>query len=187
AVLLLDEPSGGVAQKETEALGPMLRRVQEQTGCSMLVIEHDMPLLSGLCDRLVAFELGEVIAEGPPSYVLEHPQVVASYLGTDEVAVNRSGAKDRPASGSPAVPAPAGKARATRSPARANASANGSGPRAKTNRSAKPASNGTRKAASNGSAEAASTGSAKAASNGSSATGAEGSAQPARRRTKAGV
>ncbi|HEY5336097.1 MAG TPA: ATP-binding cassette domain-containing protein, partial [Mycobacteriales bacterium] len=99
AVLLLDEPSGGVAQKETEALGPMLRRVQEQTGCSMLVIEHDMPLLSGLCDRLVAFELGEVIAEGPPSYVLEHPQVVASYLGTDALAVNRSGAKNTTSSG----------------------------------------------------------------------------------------
>ena len=99
AVLLLDEPSGGVAQKETEALGPMLRRVQQQTGCSMLVIEHDMPLLSGLCDRLVAFELGEVIAEGPPSYVLEHPQVVASYLGTDEVAVNRSGTKAPDAGG----------------------------------------------------------------------------------------
>ncbi|HEX4864780.1 MAG TPA: ATP-binding cassette domain-containing protein, partial [Acidimicrobiales bacterium] len=48
-VLLLDEPSGGVAQKETEALGPLLRRVQERTGCSILIIEHDMPLLSGLC------------------------------------------------------------------------------------------------------------------------------------------
>jgi ABC-type branched-subunit amino acid transport system ATPase component len=102
AVLLLDEPSGGVAQKETEALGPMLRRVQEQTGCSMLVIEHDMPLLSGLCDRLVAFELGETIAEGTPAHVLAHPRVVASYLGTDQVAVNRSGATGRPAAREPA-------------------------------------------------------------------------------------
>ena len=44
-VLMLDEPSGGVAQKETEALGPLLLRVREQIGCSVLVIEHDMPLL----------------------------------------------------------------------------------------------------------------------------------------------
>jgi branched-chain amino acid transport system ATP-binding protein len=90
-VLLLDEPSGGVAQKETEALGPLLRRVQERTGCSILIIEHDMPLLSGLCDRLVALELGGVIAEGTPKEVLNHPAVIASYLGTDEKAIARSG------------------------------------------------------------------------------------------------
>ena len=65
-VLMLDEPSGGVAQKETEALGPLLLRVREHTGCSILVIEHDMPLLSTICDRMVALELGGVIAEGTP-------------------------------------------------------------------------------------------------------------------------
>jgi branched-chain amino acid transport system ATP-binding protein len=91
-VLMLDEPSGGVAQKETEALGPLLRRVQQQTNCSILIIEHDMPLLSGLCDRLVALELGGVIAEGTPTEVLNHPAVIASYLGTDEKAIARSGA-----------------------------------------------------------------------------------------------
>ena len=92
-VLMLDEPSGGVAQKETEALGPLLRRIQERTGCSILIIEHDMPLLSGLCDRLVALELGGVIAEGTPEEVLAHPAVIASYLGTDETAIQRSGAR----------------------------------------------------------------------------------------------
>jgi branched-chain amino acid transport system ATP-binding protein len=91
-VLMLDEPSGGVAQKETEALGPLLLRVREHTGCSILVIEHDMPLLSSICDRMIALELGGVIAEGPPAEVLEHPRVVESYLGTDESAINRSGA-----------------------------------------------------------------------------------------------
>ena len=94
-VLMLDEPSGGVAQKETEALGPLLLRVREHTGCSILVIEHDMPLLSSICDTMVALELGGVIAEGPPSEVLEHPRVIESYLGTDESAINRSGAQGK--------------------------------------------------------------------------------------------
>jgi branched-chain amino acid transport system ATP-binding protein len=92
-VLMLDEPSGGVAQKETEALGPLLLRVREHTGCSILVIEHDMPLLSSICDTMVALELGAVIAEGPPDEVLSHPLVIESYLGTDESAINRSGAR----------------------------------------------------------------------------------------------
>ena len=92
-VLMLDEPSGGVAQKETEALGPLLLRVREHTGCSILVIEHDMPLLSSICDTMVALELGAVIAEGAPDEVLSHPRVIESYLGTDESAINRSGAR----------------------------------------------------------------------------------------------
>jgi len=91
-LMLLDEPSAGVAQRETEALGPLLRRIRDHTGAAMLVIEHDMPLLSGLCDRLVAMELGSVIVDGPPTEVLEHPVVIASYLGTDAAAINRSGA-----------------------------------------------------------------------------------------------
>jgi branched-chain amino acid transport system ATP-binding protein len=91
AVLLLDEPSGGVAQAETEALGPLLRQVAQDTGCALLVIEHDMTLMSSLCDRLIALELGAVIAEGDPSTVLADARVVASYLGTDEQTVHRSG------------------------------------------------------------------------------------------------
>jgi branched-chain amino acid transport system ATP-binding protein len=92
-VLMLDEPSGGVAQKETEALGPLLLRVREHTGCSILVIEHDMPLLSTICDRMIALELGGVIAEGTPADVLAHERVIESYLGTDESTINRSGSR----------------------------------------------------------------------------------------------
>jgi ABC-type branched-subunit amino acid transport system ATPase component/ABC-type branched-subunit amino acid transport system permease subunit len=90
AVLLLDEPSGGVAQRETEAMGPLLLRVQQQTGCSMLVVEHDMSLLAAVCDRMVALELGEVIAEGCPTDVLNHQRVIASYLGTEDATIARS-------------------------------------------------------------------------------------------------
>ena len=91
-LMLLDEPSAGVAQRETEALGPLLRRIRDHTGAAMLVIEHDMALLSVLCDRLVAMELGSVIATGPPDEVLSSPAVVASYLGTDDAVIRRSGA-----------------------------------------------------------------------------------------------
>jgi branched-chain amino acid transport system ATP-binding protein len=91
SVLLLDEPSSGIAQRETEALGPLLLKLRDDTGCALLVIEHDMPLLSSVCDRLVALELGRVIAEGPPDEVLNDDRVVRSYLGGDPTAVQRSG------------------------------------------------------------------------------------------------
>lgn len=90
AVVLLDEPSAGVAQREAEALGPLLRDVQAETGCSLLVIEHDMSMISALCDMLVALEQGAVIATGSPSSVLKDPAVVSSYLGTDQKVVRRS-------------------------------------------------------------------------------------------------
>jgi branched-chain amino acid transport system ATP-binding protein len=80
-VIVLDEPSSGIAQREAEALGPMLREVQSYTDCSILLIEHDMPLISSLADHIVALELGAVIARGTPDEVLENPRVVESYLG----------------------------------------------------------------------------------------------------------
>jgi ABC-type branched-subunit amino acid transport system ATPase component/sugar phosphate permease len=89
-VLILDEPSSGIAQKETEALGPVLKEVQRFTGCAILVIEHDMPLLASIADHVVGLELGGVIAFGTPDEVLNHPRVVESYLGTasyDEIGI----------------------------------------------------------------------------------------------------
>jgi ABC-type branched-subunit amino acid transport system ATPase component/branched-subunit amino acid ABC-type transport system permease component len=91
AVILLDEPTAGVAQRDTEALGPLLRRVKDQTGSAIVIIEHDMALLTSLCDELVALELGSVICRGTPEEVLSHPDVIESYLGTDEAAIHRSG------------------------------------------------------------------------------------------------
>jgi ABC-type branched-subunit amino acid transport system ATPase component/predicted MFS family arabinose efflux permease len=90
-VLLLDEPSSGIAQRETEALGPLLQRIQRETGCALLVIEHDMPLITSVSDRMIALELGRPIAEGTPREVISDPQVIASYLGGDISVINRSG------------------------------------------------------------------------------------------------
>jgi len=92
AVVLLDEPSSGIAQRETEALGPLLLRVRDGLGASLVVIEHDMALVSSIADRLIAMDQGRVIAEGEPTAILHHPRVVASYLGTSGTAVARSGA-----------------------------------------------------------------------------------------------
>ncbi|MFA5785421.1 MAG: ABC transporter ATP-binding protein [Actinomycetota bacterium] len=82
--VLLDEPASGIAQRETEALGPLLRRIREQMQTTILIIEHDIPMVSGLSDRMYAMDLGKVIAEGAPAQVLAHPEVVASYLGRPE-------------------------------------------------------------------------------------------------------
>jgi ABC-type branched-subunit amino acid transport system ATPase component len=82
-VLMLDEPSSGIAQRETEALGPLLVRLRDDAGCALLVIEHDMSLVSSISNRLVAMELGRVLTEGPPRSVLADPRVIASYLGAE--------------------------------------------------------------------------------------------------------
>jgi branched-chain amino acid transport system ATP-binding protein len=91
SVLLLDEPSSGIAQREAEALGPLLLRIRDETGASLLVIEHDVPLLLSISDRIVALDLGEVVTEGPPNDVVNNPRVVASYLGTTQATIARSG------------------------------------------------------------------------------------------------
>ena len=90
-VLLLDEPSSGIAQREAEALGPLLLRIRDLTGASLLIIEHDVPLLTAITDRMLALDLGCVITTGTAEEVINHPAVVASYLGDSEVAVARSG------------------------------------------------------------------------------------------------
>ncbi len=90
SVLLLDEPSSGLAQAETEALGPLLTRIVRETGCGMLVIEHDIPLVTSLSDRLVAMESGRVLIAGPPDDVRRDPRVLASYLAASDDVIGRS-------------------------------------------------------------------------------------------------
>jgi branched-chain amino acid transport system ATP-binding protein len=92
-VVLLDEPSSGIAQREAEALGPLLLRIRDTLGASLLVIEHDMPLITGVSDRLLALDQGRIICTGTPDEVLTHPDVVSSYLGNSPDAIARSGAR----------------------------------------------------------------------------------------------
>jgi ABC-type branched-subunit amino acid transport system ATPase component/ABC-type branched-subunit amino acid transport system permease subunit len=91
-LLLLDEPTGGVAQRETEAFGPLILSIRRELGAAMVVIEHDMPLIMGISDRVYCLEAGQVIADGSPDAVRNDPLVVASYLGTDQRVIQRSGA-----------------------------------------------------------------------------------------------
>ena len=93
-LMLLDEPTAGVAQRETEAFGPLIRMIKEELGASILIIEHDMPMVMSISDRIYCLEAGHVIAEGAPDAIRSNPAVIASYLGTDERAIQRSNTKD---------------------------------------------------------------------------------------------
>jgi branched-chain amino acid transport system ATP-binding protein len=90
-VLLLDEPSSGIAQREVEAMVGLLRRVRDQLDATLLVVEHDIGFIAELADRLVAMDRGEVIANGAPSSVLELSEVAEAFLGSDPLALSRSG------------------------------------------------------------------------------------------------
>jgi ABC-type branched-subunit amino acid transport system ATPase component/ABC-type branched-subunit amino acid transport system permease subunit len=92
-LLCLDEPTAGVAQRETEALAPLVLRLREELGASLLVIEHDMPFVMGISDRVVCLEAGRVIAAGTPTEVRNDARVIASYLGTLD-RVETDGASD---------------------------------------------------------------------------------------------
>ena len=81
-LLLLDEPAAGMNETETEQLVNDIRTVKHRVG-AILLIEHDMSLIRALSDRIVAMDYGKKIAEGAPAEVLEHPEVLKAYLGSE--------------------------------------------------------------------------------------------------------
>ena len=90
-VLLLDEPSAGIAHTEIPQLAALLRHMREDWGITLVVVDHDMALLRSVCDRFVAMELGEIIAEGTAEEVESDARVAESFLGGNVAAVERSG------------------------------------------------------------------------------------------------
>ncbi len=90
-IILLDEPSAGIAQRESEALAAVILRLRNEMGMTVVVIEHDVPLITKVSDRVLAMDTGHRIAMGSPTEVCAHPAVIASYLGADRTAISRSG------------------------------------------------------------------------------------------------
>lgn len=88
-VLLLDEPTAGLAQAEVEAFAPLLLQVQAELQASIVLVEHDVPLVVAIADRMQALSLGTTLAEGDPQMVRDDPAVIEAYLGTGR-AVHRT-------------------------------------------------------------------------------------------------
>ena len=78
SVLLLDEPAAGIAQREAEALGPLLTEVRDSLDAAVLVVEHDLGVLGDVAGRIVALDHGRVVADGPPEVVLTDPAVTGA-------------------------------------------------------------------------------------------------------------
>jgi ABC-type branched-subunit amino acid transport system ATPase component len=90
-LLLLDEPTAGIAQREAEAFIPLLRQLQEVTGATILLVEHDVPLVFELCSTVIVMQTGRVVISGSPDVVREDPRALAAYLGASDAALNVTG------------------------------------------------------------------------------------------------
>ncbi len=91
-LLLLDEPTAGIAQREAEAFVPLLRRLHELADTTIVLVEHDVPLVFALCSKVVMMETGAVVSAGTPDEVGRDPRALAAYLGASEEALAVSGA-----------------------------------------------------------------------------------------------
>ena len=85
-VLLLDEPAAGLERRERTAVDAFVTAVQEDHGCSVLIVEHDMELIRRLCPRIIVLDAGQVLADGPPDQVLARQDVIDAYMGVVEEA-----------------------------------------------------------------------------------------------------
>ena len=91
-LLLLDEPTAGIAQREAEAFVPLLRRLHELADTTIVLVEHDVPLVFALCTKVVMMETGRIVSVGTPDEVQRDPKALAAYLGASEEALAVSGA-----------------------------------------------------------------------------------------------
>mgnify|MGYP003595338254 FL=1 len=80
-LLLLDEPAAGMNPQETKELMEMIRWIRQEFGLTVLLIEHDMSLVMGICERIYVLEYGMVIASGTPDVIKNDPEVIRAYLG----------------------------------------------------------------------------------------------------------
>jgi ABC-type branched-subunit amino acid transport system ATPase component len=84
-MLLLDEPSSGLDGRETEQFGEILRRLVSELGSGILLVEHDMSLVLGVCDYIYVLDFGRLIFQGTPAEVVASPEVRAAYLGSTDL------------------------------------------------------------------------------------------------------
>ncbi len=91
-LLLLDEPTAGIAQREAEAFVPLLRRLHSLADTTIVLVEHDVPLVFALCSKVVMMETGRVVSSGTPDEVRRDPRALAAYLGASDEALAVSGA-----------------------------------------------------------------------------------------------
>jgi sulfate-transporting ATPase len=84
SVLLLDEPAAGLGDAETAELARLVRRLADDWGMAVLLVEHDMNFVMTVCDEIVVLDFGRKISEGPREVVRNDPNVIAAYLGESE-------------------------------------------------------------------------------------------------------